>query len=50
MRGEEMLLKQGREAGRNPNRKYYRSARDATGINADDREPILSTMPSLPPQ
>ena len=39
----------GREAGRDPNRKYYRSARDSTGINADKREPIVPGMGNIPP-
>ena len=47
-RGEEMALKKGREAGRG-GRREYRSARDSTGINAQLREPILSSMPNLPP-
>jgi hypothetical protein len=47
-KGEELALK-GREPGRDPNRKYYRSARDATGINADKREPIIQGMANIPP-
>jgi hypothetical protein len=47
-RGEEMLLHKGKEPGRGkaPN---ARSARDSTGINAKDREPIVASMPHLPP-
>jgi hypothetical protein len=47
-KGEELALK-GREPGRDPNRKYYRSARDSTGINADKREPIVPGMANIPP-
>lgn len=48
-KGEEQAL-HGREAGRDPNRKDYRSARDSTGINAAARGPILpSIMPEMPP-
>ncbi|HWF19356.1 MAG TPA: hypothetical protein VG754_08810 [Verrucomicrobiae bacterium] len=47
-RGEEKALKQ-REPGRNPHRKYYRSARDSTGINPANREPIDRSMPEIPP-
>ncbi|MDB6110878.1 MAG: hypothetical protein JWR69_2628 [Pedosphaera sp.] len=48
VRGEELSLKEGKEAGRRSGRKYYRSARDSTGINADDRQPILPSMPNIP--
>ena len=48
VRGEEKALKD-REPGRNPHRKYYRSARDATGINAAKRAPIDRRMPQMPP-
>jgi hypothetical protein len=47
-KGEELAL-EGREPGRDPNRKYYRSARDSTGINADKREPIIQGMANIPP-
>ena len=47
-KGEEEALK-GREPGRDPNRKYYRVARDSTGINADKREPIVPGMANIPP-
>jgi len=49
MRGEEMVLDKGHEPGRHPGRKYYRSERDSTGINPDQREPILGSMPDIPP-
>jgi len=48
LKGEEMALTN-REPGRDPNRKQYRSARDSTGINAADRQPIHPDMPSIPP-
>jgi hypothetical protein len=47
-KGEEQALN-GREPGRDLNRKYYRSARDSTGINADKREPIVPGMANIPP-
>jgi hypothetical protein len=49
VRGEEVVMKTGREPGRRDNRKYYRSARDSTGINSKDRQPIDSSMPNIPP-
>lgn len=48
VRGEELTFKEGKEPGRRRGRKYYRSARDSTGVNAADREPILASMPSIP--
>jgi hypothetical protein len=47
-KGEEEALK-GREPGRSPDRKNYRSARDSTGINPGHHGPILPVMPSIPP-
>ncbi|MGI9088375.1 MAG: hypothetical protein ACR2HH_11645 [Chthoniobacterales bacterium] len=47
-KGEEQALGS-REAGRDPNRKYYRDARDSTGINADARQPIVPAMGNIPP-
>jgi hypothetical protein len=47
-KGEEQALKS-REPGRDPDRKYYRTARDSTGINAKDREPIVPGMANIPP-
>jgi hypothetical protein len=47
-KGEERVLKEGREPGRR-NREPQRTARDATGINADARGPIDPRMPQLPP-
>jgi hypothetical protein len=47
-RGEELVRKIGREPGRDrPNQ--GRTARDATGINPEAREPIDPRMPNLPP-
>ena len=49
-KGEEMTLTQGKEAGRGEaHGRSYRSARDSTGINASDRQPIDPNMPNLPP-
>ncbi len=47
-RAEEMVLRRGTEPGRG-NGKQYRSARDATGINAAHRRPIDPRMPNIPP-
>jgi hypothetical protein len=47
-RGEEMVIEKGREAGRG-NSPRSRSARDSTGINAKDRQPIDPSMPVIPP-
>ena len=46
-RGEELVQHSGREAGREwgPSR----TARDATSINAEARDPIDPRMPHLPP-
>jgi hypothetical protein len=49
MRGERLSLDQGKEPGRSAKKKYYRSARDSTGISAENRGPILPTMPDIPP-
>jgi hypothetical protein len=47
-RGEELVRKIGREPGRDrPNK--GRTARDATSINPEAREPIDPRMPELPP-
>jgi hypothetical protein len=47
-KGEEQALTS-KEAGRELNRKNYQSARDATGINAAQRQPIHPAMPHIPP-
>jgi hypothetical protein len=47
-KGEEQAIDH-REPGRDPHRKNYRSARDSTGINSRDRNPIVPVMPSIPP-
>jgi hypothetical protein len=47
-RGEELALRKGTEPGRG-DEKQYRSARDSTGINASDRQPIDPRMPNIPP-
>jgi len=49
-RGEELALRKGKEPGRKrENARNYRSARDSTGINANQRGPIHPDMPSMPP-
>lgn len=48
-KGEELAARQGREPGRMLKRRPYRTARDATSINADARKPIDPRMPELPP-
>jgi hypothetical protein len=47
-KGEERVIKEGREPGRGSQR-AHRTARDSTSINAQDREPIDPRMPELPP-
>jgi len=47
-KGEERLREEGPEPGRR-SRKTGRTARDATGINAEARDPIDPAMPHLPP-
>ncbi len=54
--GEEKSTTEGKEAGRfNHDHKHDdrpaggSTARDSTGINADDREPVDSSMPDMPP-
>ncbi|HSU85480.1 MAG TPA: hypothetical protein VLI42_01985 [Chthoniobacterales bacterium] len=47
-KGEEMALTN-REPGRDPDRKHYQSARDSTGIDAKNRNPIHPDMPNIPP-
>ncbi|HTL15846.1 MAG TPA: hypothetical protein VL793_01345 [Patescibacteria group bacterium] len=46
-KGEEYALQHGKEPGRGG--RQYRSARDATGINASQRQPIHPAMPNIPP-
>jgi hypothetical protein len=47
IKGEELSLNK-KEPGRGT-RKQYRDARDSTGINADQRQPIDPSMPNIPP-
>lgn len=47
-KGEERVLRSGREAGRQQ-KEPYRTARDSTSINPEAREPIDPRMPELPP-
>lgn len=50
LKGEEMVIKHGREPGRGERGKNgYRSARDSTSVNAAGREPIDPRMPQMPP-
>ena len=49
-KGEEMVANKGREAGREEHdRRGYRSARDATSVNPEKRDPIDPRMPYMPP-
>ena len=48
-KGEELVRKLGREPGRADSPRGYRSARDSTGLNADNRGPIDPRMPQMPP-
>jgi hypothetical protein len=47
-KGEEWVIHYGREPGRHDS-PPARTARDSTGICAEDREPIDPRMPHLPP-
>lgn len=50
LKGEEVVQREGREPGRDPkNRSGYRTARDSTSIDPDQRRPIDPRMPSMPP-
>lgn len=48
LKGEEMTMRKGREPGRSEEGDY-RTARDATGINAHARRPIHPDSPNIPP-
>jgi hypothetical protein len=49
-KGEELVLRKGKEPGRHEQDPHgYRSARDATSINAEHRAPIDPRMPNMPP-
>jgi hypothetical protein len=49
IKGEELALHK-KEPGRGEgDKRGYRSARDATGINARGRQPIAPGMPNIPP-
>ena len=48
-KGEELVRKK-RENGRGPKYRSYRIGRDATSVNPTARDPILPTMPHIPPQ
>lgn len=47
-RGEELVTKRGREAGRKEDTPH-RTARDSTSINPGGEKPIDSRMPNIPP-
>jgi hypothetical protein len=47
-KGEELVQKEGREAGRH-NRGFHRTARDSTSINPEAHGPIDPRMPQIPP-
>lgn len=48
-KGEEQSLNKGKEPGRDKPHIAPRTARDSTGINADDKAPIDPRMPYFPP-
>lgn len=48
-KGEELVRQKGREPGRNNSGPSYRTARDATGLNAGAEDPIDPRMPHIPP-
>jgi hypothetical protein len=47
-RGEELVRRKGREAGRH-NRTPHRTARDSTSLRPDAHGPIDPRMPHMPP-
>lgn len=47
-KGEERVMRHGREAGRG-DRRAHRTARDSTSINPEDHGPIDPRMPQMPP-
>jgi hypothetical protein len=48
-KGEEMALTKKEPGRKMTNTTNYRSARDSTGINAKNRDPIAPGMPYIPP-
>jgi hypothetical protein len=48
-KGEELVRQKGREPGREEGGRNYRTARDSTGLCADERRPIDPRMPEIPP-
>jgi len=49
-RGEEMVINNGREPGRDVRgKKGYRSARDSTSVHSEGAAPIDPRMPEMPP-
>jgi hypothetical protein len=48
-KGEERLRREGPEPGRDASKGTGRTARDATSINPEARDPIDPRMPHLPP-
>jgi len=49
MKGEEMVLRKGREPGRTLRGRSYRTSRDSTGIKSRSKGPIDRRMPQIPP-
>jgi hypothetical protein len=50
LKGEELARNKGKEPGRGAQgSRGYRTARDATSISPEDRDPIDPKMPYLPP-
>jgi hypothetical protein len=47
-KGEERVCREGPEPGRE-NKRFGRTARDSTSINAEARAPIDPRMPQMPP-
>ena len=48
-RGERLVAEDGREPGRHMAGPAYRTARDSTGLNPEEMEPIDPSMPHIPP-
>jgi hypothetical protein len=47
-KGEELVMKEGREPGRG-DKPFWRRSRDSTSIDPEARRPIDPRMPEMPP-
>ena len=48
-KGEELALHDKEPGRKSANTRNYRTARDSTGINPEQRDPIDPSMPYIPP-